>query len=463
MTRSAFLRDLALLTAVFALACAWSLHRPVSAHGEAREGLVVHDVVDHGHWVLPRRNGSLPSKPPLYHWIAAGLAHVVGLSDVTLRLPSALAAWGMLAVTFALGVRAGGRTTGWLAAGALAGTAPFWASAGQARIDMLFSACLVVAFAALLVWTTGGSRIVRPALYTATVLAVLAKGPAGAVLVVLVALAFVLVERRPGRLRELWSWPLALASIAVVVGWYVAAWLDGGSEFLAKQLLQENVHRFVGSGDFGHARRAHPFLMQATLVTHLLPWNLVLVAAAVRRWRGLREDAVGRFLHVWWIVVLLFFTVAAGKRAIYLLPLYPAIALLAARWLGAAMLPWPARRVAVVAVLVALLDLGLMVGVRLARDHRAARRSLVPFIDRVAALVPAATRLHGGRSLGPTDVQVLAYRLRRPLTVERPCSADGYWLLAESETPAGAVVLARSARRGEQVVLARCGASGAGL
>ena len=89
--------DLVLLTLLVALALAWPLAAPpIGTHGEAREGLVVQDVVARGHWVLPHRNGEVPSKPPLFHWIAAATAALVGLSDAVVRFPSALAAWSVL-------------------------------------------------------------------------------------------------------------------------------------------------------------------------------------------------------------------------------------------------------------------------------------------------------------------------------------------------------------------------------
>jgi len=127
-------RDALVLAFVLASALAWQLYSPpIGLHGEAREGLVVEDIVHNGDWVLPRRNGELPSKPPLFHWIAAGGAHLAGLSDVTVRLPSALAAFAMALATLALGTAMGGRTTGWLAVGVLFGSPSVWLSASQAR------------------------------------------------------------------------------------------------------------------------------------------------------------------------------------------------------------------------------------------------------------------------------------------------------------------------------------------
>ena len=95
--------DLLVLTSLVVLVLAWPLAAPpIGAHGEAREGLVVQDIVRHGRWVLPLRNGAVPSKPPLFHWIAGGIGSVIGLSDAVVRLPSALAVWLALAMVYGL-------------------------------------------------------------------------------------------------------------------------------------------------------------------------------------------------------------------------------------------------------------------------------------------------------------------------------------------------------------------------
>lgn len=54
---------------------------PIWTRGEAREGLVVQEILHNQQWILPFRSGELPSKPPLFHWIAARAALVFGESD----------------------------------------------------------------------------------------------------------------------------------------------------------------------------------------------------------------------------------------------------------------------------------------------------------------------------------------------------------------------------------------------
>ena len=109
-------------------------------HGEAREALVIQDIVHHHRWVLPLRNNELPSKPILYHWMAAGFALLMGLSDFTIRLLSVFGAALLAWVTYSIGAFAASRKTGLLAVGILASMFEFWDSGTEARVDMLFAA-----------------------------------------------------------------------------------------------------------------------------------------------------------------------------------------------------------------------------------------------------------------------------------------------------------------------------------
>jgi 4-amino-4-deoxy-L-arabinose transferase-like glycosyltransferase len=519
-----------LLTLVLAAMLAWPLHAPpIAAHGEAREGLVVQDIVLRGEWALPRRNGELPSKPPLFHWMAAGAARVVGLSDAVVRVPSAIAAWAMLLATFALGVTVGGRTTAWLAAGALLGTHGFWESAWEARVDMVFAAAISVALVAFFTWYRGGGRVARAGCYAATACAVLAKGPAGAVLPGLVILAFVVREswRRQRRhatddavadgatphapatlgaagggslahaiavVGRLWSWPLVAFVVLVDAGWYVLAYRRGGAEFLAVQLLHENVDRLVGRGVFGmHGGRSR-LAMVVELATDLVPWNLVLVWAAVAWARGARADRGERFLHAWWLVIVGVFTAAYGKRDIYLLPLYPALALLAGRALatasqapaggrlfGVVPIPdalrrrFPARpAVALVALAVVVFDVTLVTVSEIARLHSVRRRSLLAFAREVETKVPPGAALYAAPDLEGSDLQVLAFRLRRVIprapapdvaTLHAGTAALVYVLMpaaaADTRSDARTQPLAVSSRRGTNVALVAVSSAGA--
>jgi hypothetical protein len=160
--------------------------------------------------------------------------------------------------------------------------------------------------------------------------------------------------------------------------------------------------------------------------------------AAWRGLRGARPDDAGRFLHAWWVAVLGTFTLALGnKRPVYILPLAPAIALLAGRELARVR----DRRRALVAAAVVLVDVVAVLGTRADRVHLARRESLAAFAAEVARAVPAGAALRVSPEVWPTDVMILDWRLDRELPRGRPQCDGGYVVLPESS-------LAPLARRG---------------
>jgi 4-amino-4-deoxy-L-arabinose transferase-like glycosyltransferase len=378
---------------------------PVFTRGEAREGLVVQSLLAGGDWIAPRREGRLASKPPLYHWMAAGIAEVVGESDTTLRMPSALAAWAMTLATYAIGLALFDRRRAWLAVGTLVSTVGFWRPATEARVDMLFAATITVALAGFAVWLRTSSTNARWVLTLGTAAAVLTKGPAGVVIVGGVVAATLIAGREGRRLRDLLAPAPVVAAATIVVAWYVLAYRRAGAELVAVQIVHENVERAIGFGTFERQRRSHPLKMLVVFATTLLPWNLTLLAA----WR-LPGTWQGRFLHAWWIVVLAFFTVAAGKRGVYLLPLYPAIALVAADWIDR----WIGSRAWVVPAL-ATLALAMCVGSAIAARRDAASSPVPALVTAVARAVPPRATIGVQGIVAENDRLVLAYRLGRSL------------------------------------------------
>src|SRR5262245_28998293 len=429
----------------------------ITTRGEAREGLVVRELVGNSDWVLPRRQGVIASKPPLYHWLAAALVRATGWSDAAVRLPSTLAAWVMVVETFAVGVLLGNRWAAWLAVIILFSTWGFWRSATEARVDMLFAACVAGAIASFAWWVIRGAPRGRLLWWLAATAAVLTKGPAGLVLPALVAIAFFFSRREPRRLYALWSWPAATVALLVTGGWYAAAMLRGGRDFLAVH-VKENVARFTGGGEFAPTRTLSWLMMPRYFLGHLAPWNLAIPVDLRRWWLGERDAVARRLLHCWWLSVLGFFSLAAGKRSVYLLPLYPPIALLAAGLLEGRVQS-PRGRSLLVGAAVAGALVMLVVSHR-SRAAEADRRHLLPLARAASALVPATgAPLYASAGLSENDVLVLAYLLARPLPRKRvTCHAQdvGSYYLRPVPSGDAATPLDRLVLSGD-VELARCG------
>jgi 4-amino-4-deoxy-L-arabinose transferase-like glycosyltransferase len=432
--------DKLFLALVFVFFAAWTyLLPPIWNHGEAREGLVARSIVEDHQWILPYRNGEVPSKPPLFHWIAAALGHIFGLSDFTLRLASVIGAEVMAVATFILGMAIGGRQTAWLAVAALMGMYQFWGSATEARVDMVFAACVTVSVAGFFFWRRDGRASARVVCYLAAACAVLAKGPVGAALPGVVILGLLAAERRFDLLWKFISWPLIALALSIDLGWYALAYRIGGGEFVEWQIMHENVDQLLGTRGFESNKSTLSMLVW--IPTRTFPWNLALVWVLVRRLRGERPSSTERFLVVWWAAITAFFFLVNIKRSIYLLPTYPAVALLAghaitsalasakvsrpeslgkfSRWLQNAFRT--PRRAATTMV---LLDLALILPNPVIWKRMISYQDTLSFVDQIGALVPKSTPLFAGQQLRESDLLIIAYRLHRPIERKPIACAD---------------------------------------
>ena len=324
----------AALVALAVVLAALPIGSDVYEGGEAREGLVVREMLRTGDWILPLWNGSVvPSKPPLFHWLAAGPAALTGagVTEHTLRVPSIALAGLVVLLVFLAGRAWGGEHVGFMAALVLATTPQFLNEAGDGRVDMTLTTAITGAQLAFVHALGGGGGPTRLVLALCLALAMLAKGPVGPGLVGLTALVSALTNRRLGPALRLVRPLPVLVFLAVAGGWYGLAYHHRGMDFVAKQIVSENGEALLGSSRFPYRS---PFFYLAPLVLGGLPWTLVLPWALARGWRS--GDLARRHAVVWAAVVLVFFSLAPLKRAAYLLPLRPALALVIGWWIAEA-------------------------------------------------------------------------------------------------------------------------------
>ena len=305
----------------------WAPDEPFFGEG-AREM-----VVD-GQWVVTHVNGMVNThKPPFFFWLIALLSLPFGrVTSLTARLPSALAAIGTVAMTLRLGRRSSSERTAVLAAFILATCYLFWDKARSVQIDAVLCCLIWVALSAFESWRAGDLDGRRAGLvfWAAAALAVLAKGPVGLLLPLGIALATLVVDREIGRWRHFAPFTGPLLFAAICGAWVVATMLWGPAEYSVWAALKEH---FVDRGLHG-MHHAQPWWYYAkVLPPQLLPWTFLVPGAVVLAWR--RRDRTDKFLLVTVIFIVLFFSISTEKRTLYVLPAFPAFALMTARFVGA--------------------------------------------------------------------------------------------------------------------------------
>jgi len=313
---------------------------------------VGHQMLQRDDWVTPWWNGKTFFDYPVWgYWMVALSFRFFGISPWAARLPVALAASAVVVAAFLLlwqlapalekprsrWMRAA------LGAGVLA-TSPGWIGWGRSSTtDMFLASAISLALFSFL-WghrlpaRSPGLPVARILMAVFAGIAVLAKGPVGLLLPLLVVGAFVALTRSWDR----WLRPAPLLAmtalfLGVVMPWYVAAAQANGQAFLGGFLAFSNVQRFT---TVLYAHPGPPWFYLPWLLLLLLPWSLHLPVAVAhlgltdrRRWREILggrsdHDPVPLFLLIWLVVVVGFFSAAATKLPGYILPAMPAAALL---------------------------------------------------------------------------------------------------------------------------------------
>lgn len=331
--------------ALLVLAAGYGLREPWPAD-EPRFVLVARQMVESGEFLFPHRGAELyPDKPPVYFWLLSAAYGLVGSWRWSFLLPSLLSAMGTLALVFDLGRRLWNPRAGLWAATAVLVSLQFVYQAKRAQIDPTLVFLTTLAFYGLCRHLLLGPhwRWYLAGCFAAGV-GVVTKGVG--FLPLLALLPFALMARRgwqglapvPAGSGLRWSaGALAfLGAIALWLGPLLAVGLTSGdpghAEYLDNILFKQTAQRYA---DPWHHAKPFWYFGQVVLLFWLpfslaLPW---LLAPWRQAWR--ERDAPVWLPLAWFALVLLFFSLSAGKRDMYILPALPALALAAAPFLDA--------------------------------------------------------------------------------------------------------------------------------
>jgi 4-amino-4-deoxy-L-arabinose transferase-like glycosyltransferase len=302
--------------------------RVIGSGDEARFAILAQDMLARGTWFDARiRDQRYRNKPLLYPWAIKILSlprrHV---TETTAQLPVAAAAVAAVFLTTMLGQQLFSPTAG-MAAGLVAVTSyAFFAHAQSLLPDMLVVAFGLGALCAF--WRAVHGPPDTYALvtfYVLLALGVAAKGPMG-LLVLLVVIAWLLTEDGVRGLRRLGSPLGALAFVVVTAVWLAPYLAAGGRSFASGVVWEDWLAWYLGA--------PRPLSMLSVLLGGLrgfLPWTALLILpllAVHRQWR----DGPLRLAFLAWILPLICVSLTHNYRERYLLPTYPAAALLVGWW-----------------------------------------------------------------------------------------------------------------------------------
>ncbi|MCS6884406.1 MAG: glycosyltransferase family 39 protein [Acidobacteriota bacterium] len=300
------------------------------------------EMLETGDWLVPTYN-YVPrfKKPPLTTWIIGASYKLFGVSEFSERLPIAVASVLTILLTYLLAQMLYGQDAALLAAVILATTLKFMVYSRQFAGDIfltLFITCALTCFTKAML-DDKSSRLYPLLGYTCIAFGILDKGIVAAVIPLSVTALFLLLIRYWSHLKLVFD-PLGYLMIILIgLPWYLLMTYRYGLEFVKVNILQETVMRYVSDALGSRAIDYYLWIYFA----EASPWSIFIVPVFIywakwlhKEWKRVKVLEISLGLQtlplVWFAFVLVFFSLSVGKRAVYIVPLYPASAILIANY-----------------------------------------------------------------------------------------------------------------------------------
>lgn len=359
----------------------------LSEPDEARCALIAHHMIDSGDWLAPQLlDRPYFDKPPLFFWMLAGCMKAFPASAWALRLTPALVCAATIVLTGILAAQLFNRRAGLLAAGTFAVSIAALMGSRIIRMDMLLALWVTGALICWSrVYLLGKPRWWYALMYVCMALGCLTKGPIAVFLPALIIGIHMALDilktwhsadnsqddnataaaqsgtgncvkdhtradkppvapeeqsletgtghslltashpslaARHSPVAALFSMhiPLGVAIIAVLYGSWVAYMTWRYPQYLSEFFVKQNLGRFAGSGLGIITSR---FTVLASYIAGLMPWA-PLMAAAAWQLRPRRDiPASQKFLWIWGLTVIVFFSLSKVQFPNYVLPAFP--------------------------------------------------------------------------------------------------------------------------------------------
>ena len=291
---------------------------------KAREILLLND------WVTPHEN-FLPvlDKPMFFYWLVAFSYKIFGITEWSARLPSTVFALGCLFLVYHF-ARQWWRS--WAAMWSvliLLTSVEFFLLARIVRSDMTLTFCVTLAlcsfYSAVHAENEKAKKLHCLLMYGALGTGTLVKGLIGFIIPGMVFFVYLLLTNKWSSLRRLHLLPGALLFLVIVTPWYL--WVDARNPgYLRYFFWDEHLTRYL-TDEFNRTQSWFYFFF--VIAVGFFPWTLLLPFVVKDWWQKIDDKNI--FLILWAILPLLFFSASNSKLPHYILPIYPALAILTGR------------------------------------------------------------------------------------------------------------------------------------
>lgn len=302
---------------------------------EGRYAEIAREMAATGDFITPRLNGiKYYGKPPLQAWMTALAFKVFGVGEWQARLWTGICGVSGILMLLHAGKRVYGERVGVTAALVL-GSTWYWGIAGHTNsYDMSLSAMMTMALAAFLLAqhdqaTAGERRNWMLVCWAGLALAFLSKGLVAVALPGTVLILYSLTVNDWRIWRRMHFPPGVLLFLVIAAPWFVVMSMRNPA-FPHFFFIREHFHRFASNV---HLRDEHWYFFIPLLAIGMTPWLGVLLQGLRNGWHGKHGTSCfrpGWLLALWAIFIFVFFSTSRAKLPSYILPIFPALALLIA-------------------------------------------------------------------------------------------------------------------------------------
>jgi predicted membrane-bound dolichyl-phosphate-mannose-protein mannosyltransferase len=308
----------------------------LSIHDSARVAGIAREMAFTGNYFVPKLNGqNFLEYPSLgYLPIALFLSTSNNPPDFLAILPMALLGTATVLLTFLIGKRLANERLGLIAGFILATMTGFFILHRRCLVDptlLFFTVLSLYGFVSGYQTPSGRFRFFA-VFYLAMAGGFLSKGLIGAAIPAGTAFIFLIVRRDLRAIRRLYLGRGILLFFLPIAVWMAGVWWLEGPD-LIKEVIRQSLWRFLSSS----ADHPEPFYFYfIPVLLNTLPWTPLLPIWLWYRRRSLRPekssspDLLALFSLVWFLTVFVGLSIASAKRTLYIAPLYPPSALLAA-------------------------------------------------------------------------------------------------------------------------------------
>lgn len=323
------------LAALCAVVFFYGLGRlPLIGPDEPRYAEVAREMYATGDWVTPRLGGiKWFEKPALTYWLSSAGYALLGENEFGARFGVAVIAAFGVSLLYLFGRRAHSARFGYLSAAALV-TCGLWPGfARGATFDLPLTVAIEMALFSFFFWDNKEAKLGKDRLWYvfcfALGLATLAKGLVGIVLPLTVIAPYLVLTRNwKASLKPRLLAIGALIFLATTAIWYAPVIAQNGREFIDEFFIGHHFQRYL-SNKYKHPQPGYFFLL--VVFAGSFPWSFCLLSGAwraLKQWRERADDRLGLFLWLWVIVPIVFFSFSGSKLPGYILPVFPAVALI---------------------------------------------------------------------------------------------------------------------------------------